>query len=228
MTLSGCDVLQGAMEVQVMSDDKFQETRAEDGEVLIPAVSANEREYGEEITILGRKLRDLRRARPLSLEELAKKTGLSIGLLSQIERGMGNPSFVTLMKIADAFQIQLGYFFSDSAETQIVVRKGQRRRIIFPTPGLTYELCTPDLNRRVALIWTRLEPGARTQEGPFSHEGEECLVLTRGVLEAHIGNEMFTLTEGDSITFDSAILHWYYNAGPEVAETFGAMTPPSW
>lgn len=211
-----------------MSDDKFATPKAEDGKVLPPAVSAGEREYGEEITNLGQKLRDLRRSRPMSLEELGEKTGLSIGLLSQIERGKGNPSFVTLMKIADAFQIQLGYFFSDSAETQIIVRKDQRRRIFFPTPGLTYELCTPDLNRQVALIWTRLEPGARTQEGPFSHEGEECLVLTRGVLEAHVGDEVFTLTEGDSITFDSSIPHWYYNAGPAVAETFGAMTPPSW
>jgi transcriptional regulator with XRE-family HTH domain len=216
------------VEVQVMSDDKFTETRAGDRKVLASAGSANGREYGEEITNLGRKLHDLRRATPMRLEELSERTNLSIGLLSQIERGKGNPSFVTLMKLADAFQIQLGHFFSDSPATHIVVRKPQRRKIVFPTPGLTYELCTPDLNRQVAMIWTKLEPGARTQEGPFSHEGEECLVLTQGVLEAHIGDEVFVLGEGDSITFDSATPHWYFNPGPDVAETFGAMTPPSW
>ena len=191
-------------------------------------VAVDQRLYGEEIVNLGRKLRDLRRARGMSLEELVERTGLSIGLLSQIERGKGNPSFVTLMRVADAFGIQMSHFFPDDIEGQMVVRKDQRRRIIFPTSGLTYELLTPDVNRRVEVILAKLEPGVRTQDSPFSHEGEECIVLIRGILEAHVGDEVFVLHAGDAITFDCSLPHWYYNPGPEMAETFGAMTPPSW
>jgi transcriptional regulator with XRE-family HTH domain len=204
------------------------EIQTENGTSATYSVSDDGRDYGEEITILGRKLRELRHAKHMSLEELVERTGLSIGLLSQIERGKGNPSFVTLMKVADALDIQLGHFFSETLETQCIVRKGQRRRIYFPAPGLTYELLTPDLNRRLEVVLARLEPGVRTQEGPFSHEGEECLVLMNGVLEAHVGDEVFMLYEGDAITFDCTMPHWYYNPGPEVAETFGAITPPSW
>jgi len=186
-----------------------------------------ERDYEDQIATLGVKLRDLRRARKMTLEGLADKTGVSIGLLSQIERGKGNPSLVTLMKVVDSLDIQLGYFFSENAPSQILVRKLQRRRMRFTTPGLTYELVTPDLDRRLEVVWTSLEPGCRTQEEPFSHEGEECILLIRGVLEAHVGDQAFVLEEGDAITFDCMAPHWYYNPGPEVADVCGAITPPS-
>lgn len=194
---------------------------------LAESAAVGERDYSEDRALLGNRLRELRHARQMSLEELAERTGLSIGLLSQIERGKGNPSFVTLSKVADALDIQLGYFFSETAETQCIVRKDQRRRIYFPTPGLTYELLTPDLNRRLEVLWTRLEPGVRTQDAAFSHEGEECVALVRGVLEAHVGDQVFILHEGDAITFDCSVPHWYYNPGPETAETFSAVTPPT-
>jgi transcriptional regulator with XRE-family HTH domain len=187
----------------------------------------NGRNYEEEIASLGTKLRDLRRARKMSLEELSDLTGLSIGILSQIERGKGNPSFVTLMKVADSLDIQLGYFFSENSPSQILVRKSQRRRMRFTSPGLTYELVTPDLDRRLEVVWTSLEPGSRTQEEPFSHEGEECILLISGVLEAHVAEQVFMLEEGDAITFDCTAPHWYYNPGPDVAEVCGAITPPS-
>ena len=61
-----------------MSDDKFTETRADDRTVLASAGSANGREYGEEITNLGRKLHDLRRARPMRLEELSRHLSLEV------------------------------------------------------------------------------------------------------------------------------------------------------
>jgi transcriptional regulator with XRE-family HTH domain len=217
-----------SLEVVLVMGDKPSESNSHG--VVIPAapIAADEKHYEEQIANLGRKLRDLRHAQSMSLEELVDRTGLSIGLLSQIERGKGNPSFVTLMKVADAFGVQMSYFFSDDAENHIVVRKDQRRTIFFPASGLTYELLTPDVNRRVEVIFARLEPGVRTQDSPFSHEGEECIVLIRGTLEAHIGDEVFTLQAGDAITFDCSLPHWYYNPGPDAAETFGAMTPPSW
>jgi transcriptional regulator with XRE-family HTH domain len=211
-----------------MMGGRSSDTYTDDVTVEETPVAVDQKLYEEEIVNLGRKLRDLRRAKGMSLEELVEKTGLSIGLLSQIERGKGNPSFVTLMKVVDAFGIQMSYFFPDNMENQMVVRKDQRRRILFPTSGLTYELLTPDLNRRVEVIWAKLEPGVRTQDSPFSHEGEECIVLIRGILEAHVGDEVFVLHAGDAITFDCSLPHWYCNPGPEVAETFGAMTPPSW
>ena len=64
------------------------------------------RDYSDEIVSLGNRLRKLRYSGNMNLEELAERTGLSVGLLSQLERGIGNPSWVTLMKIADALHIQ--------------------------------------------------------------------------------------------------------------------------
>jgi transcriptional regulator with XRE-family HTH domain len=184
------------------------------------------RDYAEEIATFGVRLRELRRSRKMSLEELAARTGLSVGLLSQLERGIGNPSFMTLMRIADALHTQISHFFFENNEAGQVVRKNQRKHMYFPQPGLTIELLTPDLDRRLQVLWVRYEVGLRTEEGPFIHDGEECVCLVRGRLELHVGEMVVALSEGDSITFDCSVPHWYYNPGPEVAEILSAMTPP--
>jgi len=186
-----------------------------------------ERDFTDKLATFGYRLRDLRYARKMSLEELSDRTGLSVGLLSQLERGIGNPSFLTLMKIADALHSQISHFFFDDSESRRVVRKDQRKRMDFPQPGITIELLTTDASRHLQALSVRYEVGLRTEEGPFRHEGEEVVCLVRGTLELHIGDEVFVLNEGDSVTFDSAVPHWYYNPGPEVAEIFSAMTPPA-
>ena len=185
------------------------------------------RDHAAEIATFGIRLRQLRRSRKLSLEDLAGRTGLSAGLLSQLERGIGNPSFVTLMRLAQALDVQPGYFFPDTEGSRCIVRKARRRRIHFEMPGLTYELLTPDLSWRLEVLWAKFEPGVATAEAPYSHEGEECVWLIRGLLEAHVGDRTFLLHEGDSITFDCTVPHWYHNPGPDAAETYSAVTPAS-
>lgn len=178
------------------------------------------------------KLQELRAARGFSIDELAEKATLSSGLLSQLERGVGNPSFLTVAKIAYALAAPIGTFFEGPRTGGTVVRRHERKRL---TPrvhgaakGPIYELLTPDVHRKLEVIYVELPPRmSSNREQPFSHEGEECGVLLSGVLEVHLGDETYVLEAGDSIYYASVIPHWYNNPRREPAHSIWVVTPPT-
>jgi transcriptional regulator with XRE-family HTH domain len=193
-------------------------------------VAVRETLEAEALAQVGAMVRKLRRERALTVEALAAAAGLSAGLISQVERGIGNPSFTTLLKLASTLSVPLGTFLSDPASQpgRNVVRKHERKRLEPPGEGgLVYELLTPDLQRDLQMLHTRMPPGFDGAGQPFRHAGEECQHVLAGQLEIFVGNERYELSEGDSITYDSNLPHWYRNPGAEWAEFIGAVTPPS-
>lgn len=184
----------------------------------------------EALAHMGAMVRKLRRERGLTVESLAATAGISAGLLSQLERGIGNPSFGTLFKLAYTLEVPLGTFLSDPADTadRKVVRKRERRRLELPGEALVYELLTPDLQRDLQVLLAKISPGFDGAGQPFRHPGEECEHVLSGRIEIVVGDEMYELSEGDSITYDSSLPHWYRNPADEWAEIIGAVTPPSY
>lgn len=181
----------------------------------------------EIVTLVGRRIVAERASRGLSIEELAQRAGVSTGLLSQIERGIGNPSLSTLRGLADALGLPLGAFFEAAvAESDWVVRPSTRKRLILSDRRLVYELLVPDMTRSLSMLWIELPPAFSNEEKPFSHAGEECELVLEGRVEAHIGDRVFLLEAGDSITFNSALPHWFRTFDEQVV-IISAMTPPS-
>jgi transcriptional regulator with XRE-family HTH domain len=179
---------------------------------------------------IGEMLRNTRQAQDLSVHALAERSGVSAGMISQIERGKANPSINKITILASALGLQLGVFFEPKTDDSIfrVVRKDQRHKINVPDPEFLYELLTPDLDHQLEVVWVESEPGSTTEESPFSHEGEECVVILQGTLEVHIEDETHTLNAGDSFTLlDCTVPHWYSNPGPERVISVNAITPPS-
>lgn len=101
---------------------------------------------------LGKKIRSLRKELGKSLEDLAKESGLSIGLLSQIERDITGPSVESLWKIAKALNVSMNYFFDNYEENNPVVRKNERKQLKLPNSNVTYELLSPNLNRKIEFL----------------------------------------------------------------------------
>jgi transcriptional regulator with XRE-family HTH domain len=163
----------------------------------------------------------------LSIDELAQRAGISNGLLSQIERGIGNPSLSTLVGLANALDMPLGAFFAGAAdESDIVVRAQSRKHLVLSDHRLVYELLVPDLQGRLSMLHIELPPGFSNQEKPFAHAGEECELVLEGHVDAYIGERNFSLGPGDSIRFNSAIPHWFRTFETKVV-IISAMTPPS-
>lgn len=175
-------------------------------------------------------LQRLREQRGLTLEELADRSSVSAATLSQLERGQGNPSFATLLKIANGLKVPVPVFFqSDTTDEGIVVRRPHRKRLVFSKDeGRTYELLSPDVKGAIEMLWVELEPGVWTEDERVAHEGEECLLVLEGRLEAHIGSsEPQVLEAGDSVYVRSDVPHSYRSSEAMRTVFIIAITPPS-
>lgn len=178
---------------------------------------------GEVGSILSRE----RKHRGMTIAELARKAGISSGLLSQLERGMGNPSIETLSHLARTLGIPIGTFFETvSAAPGEVVHPHSRRRLVLEDSGMTYQLLVPDLQGALSMLYIELPPGFSNAEAPFSHNGEEVVFVQSGAIELHIGDRTMLLEAGDSIRFSSTIKHWYKTFDERVV-VITAQTPPS-
>ncbi len=197
----------------------------------------------ERLRALGTEIRALRRDRGLSTVALARRCGVSPSLISQVERGLTAPSLEVLWAIARALDVPIGTFFQDdgapaapgaaattpdppAGKAVVVVRAGERKRLGL-TPSLTYQLLSPDLQHRIELVWVELGPGEEGPVEPFTHAGEEQMVVIQGEIQMWIDGQIWELAAGDAITFDSAVPHRAINRGPVPAIVIAAITPPS-
>ncbi|WP_299450061.1 helix-turn-helix domain-containing protein [uncultured Serinicoccus sp.] len=180
---------------------------------------------------LGQIVRERREQSGLSLNALAAESGVSTGLLSQLERGHGNPSYNTLIKLAHALGVRVGDFFGgQDPEPKLaeLVRAQSRRRLLLSERDMVYELITPSMNGRLGMIRAQVAAGWSNESVPFRHEGEECVLVVEGSLKVVVGGEHYRLGEGDSLTYEASVPHWYANDGDRPTVFVGAMTPPSY
>ena len=186
----------------------------------------------EDAVFVGGEVRSLRNARDITLQDLAATTGLSIGYLSQIERGLSSPTVDALHAISRALGVTIGWFFKpgdekSATERDIVVGAAQRRRLKFST-GITDELLSPNLDRQLELLRCTFAPGATSGNVAYAHRGEETGIVISGRLEVWVGDKHFVLEEGDSFAFESSLPHRYRNPGRTKTVVIWAITPPSY
>jgi transcriptional regulator with XRE-family HTH domain len=182
---------------------------------------------------IGDQIRQLRKAKGLTLQDLASRIGMSIGYVSQLERNRSTLSVASLMRISEALGVTINWFFRPNASTapeerDFIVRAGNRRRMSYPGLGITDELMSPDLNGPLEMLFCRLDPGAGSGEEPYSHVGAEAGFLLSGTLELWIGERCFQLAAGDSFSFKSSEQHRYRNPGAAPTEIVWVITPPSY
>ena len=181
---------------------------------------------------VGAEIRDLRKAKRLTIKELSLATSLSIGHLSEIERGIASPGIKTLHDIAKALGVTIGWFLhnaegGDPDERDYIVRASNRRMLRFSS-GITDELLSPNLRGQLELLMSRFPPGATETGSSYTHNGEEAGLVLAGSLELWIGEQSFTLREGDSFSFPSTTPHRYRNPGNVETVVVWAITPPSY
>jgi transcriptional regulator with XRE-family HTH domain len=181
---------------------------------------------------VGGEIQGLRKARKMTLAQLALKSGVSTGHLSQIERGLSTPSIKALHSISRALDVNISWFFSPAdpgppEEREFIVRSHNRRQIRFDA-GVSDFLLTPSLNSSLELLLTTLAPGATSGGDPYTHEGEEAGIVMAGEMELWVDGNLFHLKQGDSFAFESTLPHRYRNPGSVDAVVIWSITPPSY
>lgn len=176
--------------------------------------------------MIGRRLKELRTGRRMSLRALASETGLSATLLSQVERGVTEPSLSTLRRLASVFDEPVGALFDDpDAPSVWISRPGQRSTIKTPS-GHIYERISTD-NGQVGMLRGVLDPSSVSSDALWSHPSIECGYVVAGTLTVEVRDASYTVRAGETITLDARQPHRYRNATDEPVEYILAVSPPT-
>ncbi len=168
---------------------------------------------------VGRKLRFLRRSRELSLQAVSGMTGVSIGLLSQIERGLSSPSVRNLAALSAAFDVPIGWFFDtavpvDESERTLIVRREARRRIAMQMTSMTKELLSPESGRALQTFLITIEPSGGTGDASYAYAGEVNGFVLSGQLTLWLEGRSFRLRDGDAFAIPGNCPRRYSNPDP--------------
>ncbi|CAD7031565.1 MULTISPECIES: helix-turn-helix domain-containing protein [Rhizobium/Agrobacterium group] len=174
-------------------------------------------------SLIGATVRQLRNAKGMSLQQLADSSGVSVGMISQIERDLANPSMRVLTAIRRALNVSIQEMFGeqpDEAPEQgdppFVRRLKDRPQIDLGL--LKKELLTASGHHHLQIMILRVEPGGVSGNTALSYPAEKGGLVLSGELTLTVGEQTSTLRTGDSFVFDSALPHSFKNVSQSTAE----------
>ncbi|SLN35477.1 helix-turn-helix domain-containing protein [Ruegeria meonggei] len=188
---------------------------------------------------LGSEIREVRKARGLTLKGLSDEVSCSTAYLSRMELGSAKVSAELLREISAALSVEPDWFFPIQAgtgplERRHVVRAGNRRNLsgmytrTATELGFEDELLSSTLSGDCYLILSRFPPGAGSlpelTEG-YTFEGEQHAIVVTGEVELRLGDEVIVLRQGDSFSYPSVIAHRFRNRTDKEATMVWAMSP---
>lgn len=177
---------------------------------------------------IGRRLRNLRHIKGLTLKDLADRTLCSESMLSKVENGKAQVSLTLLHRIVHSLDITITALFSESrADQGVVTRAKDRSTFRIDANGSRLErLIPPNLGHLLEGNLHILEPGGGS-DGILTHEGEEVGYVLSGVFELTVSGVQYELHSGDSFVFRSEEPHSYRNPGKVTTRVIWVSTPPT-
>ncbi|MDQ1144085.1 transcriptional regulator with XRE-family HTH domain [Bacillus sp. SORGH_AS 510] len=175
---------------------------------------------------IGKKVEKYRRVKGLSSRELAKIAEITPSMLSQIERGLANPSIQTLKVLAKALDVPTFSFLLEETRTEdLVVRAQERKKMV--VENLSYELVSPDFTGTLATAIMNVPPQTASSEKLLEHKGEEVAFVLEGRIKVFLEEEQYTLEAGDSVKIPAYMKHKWENHFEKNAVILFSVTPPA-
>ena len=175
---------------------------------------------------LGNRLHKRRNELQLTLRDLADKTDLTPSFLSQLERGLANPSLSSLQRLSDALGVPMLYFIEGKANHSPVVRAGARSKLDLDDDRVSYELLTPDLTGSVEVLLGMIQSDCQNVVRKLSVETEEVIFVLEGALRVGLEDSEYVLKAGDSIRFNGSELVRLCCADGTLTRWISIITPP--
>lgn len=163
-------------------------------------------------TKIGERLREIRNLRQLTLDEVAKVTGVSKPMLGQIERGQSSPTINTLWKISKGLKVPLSFFCKQHDAEALVAGLEEKNLITEENGGMkAYPLFPFDPMRNVETFYVEFDAGVKHNMEPQANGVEKYIFVVEGSLRVEVGREEILLTEKQSLRFQADISHAYHN-----------------
>ena len=173
---------------------------------------------------IGKKLKELRLKNDLTLGDLASRSELTKGFLSQVERNLTAPSIATLEDILEALGTNLSEFFREEEEKQIVF--STQDFFEDKQDDYTIEWVIPNAQKNeMEPILLTLAPHKKSQE-MLAHHGEEFGYVLKGTVTLVLGNKKYKLKAQETFYLDGTKSHYLYNHGSSEAKVLWVTTPP--
>ncbi len=180
---------------------------------------------------IGHAIRRLRKERQMTLEQLGELAKLSPGHLSQIERGLAEPSLHALRGIAEAFGIPLSHLLlteeSASIDQDEYIRRQSERQVgVFADTKVSFEMIEVPKSA-LQLLWVKAPPGACMEPHRRKNAGEECALVISGRMRLFLDKNQTVLEPGDTVFIPAfSVLHGWENAGDQDLIILWVVTPP--
>jgi transcriptional regulator with XRE-family HTH domain len=184
---------------------------------------------------IGGKVKLIRESRNLTQERLADRAELKAEIVGQIESGELIPSLAPLIRIARALGVRLGTFLDDREGVgPVVARAGERRKVMHVSdknhPGHSdldfFSLAANKAGRHMEPFLIDIHPSSAQEANPSTHEGEEFIYVFSGQVEILYGTDVYRLSAGDSIYYDSIVAHNVHCAGDGPAQILAVVYAP--
>lgn len=186
----------------------------------------------DDTKLVGETLRQRRQIRGLSLRQVAERAGISVGMLSQVERGLVAPSIKTLRAVCAAMEMPVNWLFHRDGDVRspassYIVTSGARRTLSYQAGGLTKELLTPDAQTAIQMLRFVLQPGATSGEPYSNAEGGKCGIVLAGTLGLELDGTSFVVHTGDSFAFPATAMVRFWAVGDAACEVIWVVAPPT-
>lgn len=184
---------------------------------------------------VGHKITLIRHQKNISTNELAERCGFSAAMMEQIEQNETIPSLGHLIKVARALGVRLGTFLDDMDHIgPIVTRNGDMKKgTSFSNKNSTaslnldfFPLASDKSGRHMEPFIVEINPSVDSDFVQSSHEGEEFIYVLSGNIEIRYGKNVYTLSEGDSIYYDSVVDHHVHSADDSPAKILAVVYVP--
>ena len=177
---------------------------------------------------LGKKIQSLRIICGYNIKQLAEKIGITSSMLSQIERGIVNPSIDTLRAISKAIEVPLYVFFLDDEADNMIVRANERKSIgRIGSDEVVYQSLTPNNKGAIEFCIMTIPAGKNSDFSPQSHVGEEVAIVLEGEVDIEVADATYSLAAGDSLRLPPMSSHIWHNQSDKPVNVIFAITPPS-
>ncbi|WHY59872.1 helix-turn-helix domain-containing protein [Cytobacillus firmus] len=175
---------------------------------------------------IGKKVEKFRKEKGYSSRELAKIADITPSMLSQIERGLANPSIQTLKVLAKALDVPTFSFLLEETNTEdLVVRYNERKKMV--VENISYELLSPDFTGSLAAAIMYIQPDTSSSEKLLEHKGEEAAYVLEGKIKVYLDEADYILEAGDSVRIPAYMKHKWENKFEEKAAILFSVTPPA-
>lgn len=177
-------------------------------------------------TEIGQKIKNLRNRNGLTQQELADRTELTKGYISQLERGQVAPSVATLLDLIECLGTNASDFFKKTEPERCVFQtQDYFEKIDEAGNSIQWTVPTAQKNQMEPLLVEIQPHQALTEDKP--HDGEEYGYVIQGKIRVHLGNQIFPVSKGESFYYAAKKEHYIENPGKTVAKLLWISTPPS-